>query len=654
MLSFVKDGKLVKVEGDPACSYSQGKLCAKGYAYVNYVYSENRLKYPLMQIPRGSGNWQRISWEQALTIIAEKMIDIKEKWGTKALGYNKFSGNLGVLHFAVEALFNSIGPHTKPIGNLCLSAGQDAQYYDFGGAYNPDPEDMQWAKGIIIWGANPAVTATQQFHHINRARAKGAQLVVIDPVFTATAAQADLFIQIKPGTDGLLALAVVKELYNRNKIDMAYVQSKLDGWHSFENYLKEVLSLEDASKTLGIPSAAIGELADLIAQAKPCTNWIGFGFQRHVNGGQNVRAVNTLSAVTGNMGLKGGGVYYSHGFPASILPSNLENWNKAVDSKCRHVSMINFAQESLQLTDPPLKFLWIACRNPITQDPESKSWDNLLNQLDFTVTVDLFMTATAQKSDMVLPAASFFEEYDINYSYWHYWIGLNQQAISPLHEAKSDLQITRELVEKINSIAPGMSNFPSHITATGWIEREFNEQVCSNLGIKNWHQLLAGPVKLKPKHGQEEQYSLYSPAAKKAGLPAMPKVIPHSPVCENFPFKLLTPQLLTQIHSQGEHTKWLNANQCNDSLKINPVVAHEKNIRDGDLVEVYNGRNSIIFKAQITSAVPKDVVIAPQASSQGNINTLIAAKKADMGSQENQVKGVAYYDTNVNIRKVVL
>ena len=218
ILSHVKDGKLIKVTGDPDHGYSKGQLCAKGYAFTEYVYSPNRLKYPMLQSPRGSGNWKRISWDEAYTIIASKMVELNQRYGSNlASGYNKFSGNLGLLHYATEGMFNSIGPHTMPIGNPCALTGRLAMNRSFGENFSSIPEDMAGAKLIVLWGANPAITNVHQMKFIYEARKKGAKLVVIDPVFSQTAKKADIYIQINPGTDRLLAHAIAKLVINRNQ-----------------------------------------------------------------------------------------------------------------------------------------------------------------------------------------------------------------------------------------------------------------------------------------------------------------------------------------------------------------------------------------------------------------------------------------------------
>lgn len=153
MLSHVVNGKLIKLEGDPAHGYCQGRLCAKGYAYTRYVYSPERLRYPLRQYPRGSGNWVRITWDEALSQIAEKIIELNQRYGSNfSLSYNKFSGNVGFMHYATEGMFNSFGSHTKLRGNACMSAGLDAIAYSSGEGRNPDPESMSDSKLIVIWG----------------------------------------------------------------------------------------------------------------------------------------------------------------------------------------------------------------------------------------------------------------------------------------------------------------------------------------------------------------------------------------------------------------------------------------------------------------------------------------------------------------------
>lgn len=461
ILSHVENDKLVKVEGNILHGYTRGRLCAKGYALTEYVYHPDRLKYPLRQFPRGSGNWQRISWEEALGFIAEKIIELYDRYGTSlACGYNKYSGNIGVLHQATEGMFRGLGPHTKVQGDVCLAAGNDALIYNREKVPIKDPEDMAKAKGIVLWGVNPARTTTHQWYFINKARDRGAKLLVIDPLYTPTAAQGDIYLQINPGTDGMLALATLKLLLEDGKLDERYIHERFIGWESLKSYLLEKVDLAEASDITGVPLEGIKELADLY-KGKNCATWVGFGLQRYSNGGQTVRAIDALVTLTGNHGEKGGGLYYNNA--SGIFPNNLINFprppqqEKAQD---RVVDINHFATEALALKNPPLKLLWVAGRNPLTQDQDLEQWHQLFRQLELIVTVDLFMNEMAAQSDLVLPAATFFEDYDLNYSYWHHWVAINQPAIPPYYEAKSDLEIARLLTQELNKRRPGFSSFP--------------------------------------------------------------------------------------------------------------------------------------------------------------------------------------------------
>ena len=177
------------------------------------------MKYPVLQSPRGSGNWKRISWDEAYNIIARKILELHDRYGSNlALGYNKFSGNLGILHYATEGMFNSLGPHTKPAGNLCMGTGEQAIRDSFGGEFrNPAPEDMAEAKLVVLWGANPAVTNVHQMKFIYSALKKGGNLVVIDPLFTATAAKRTCMFKFVPALTPSLLMGLPNYCWRKKK-----------------------------------------------------------------------------------------------------------------------------------------------------------------------------------------------------------------------------------------------------------------------------------------------------------------------------------------------------------------------------------------------------------------------------------------------------
>lgn len=657
MLTYVRDGRLLKVEGDPLHGYTQGRLCSKGYAYSEYVYSPDRLRYPLRQHPRGSGRWERISWDQALDIIAAKMIELKARYGSNlALAFNKVSGNIGLLHYAVEGMFRSFGAHTKPIGDPCLAAGQDAMYYSLGKALSPAPESMAKAGLIVIWGANPAWTAIHQLDFINKARDRGAKLVVIDPLFTPTAAQADVYIQIRPGTDGLLALALAKILVERNQYDREFVEHHLWGWEPFSSYLQNKISLSSAAAVTGVAEEAMEELVSLYASAGSCAAWVGFGLQRGSNGGQNVRAISALNALTANLGREGGGLFYLH--PSQdLFPLHLQNHSGPTGDgeKTREVDVNHFAEKLLSLNNPPVRLLWIAGRNPLSQDQDLRQWQELLRSLELIVTVDLFMTRTARMSDLVLPAASHFEDVDLNVSYWHHWLALNERALPPYYEAKSDLEIARMLTHRLNACASGFSNFPYTLTAEDWLAKEFTPQVLAAYGLTSWEDLKSAPHRYQGAIPWQDKkfptasgkFELYSPEAKEHRLPALSRFSPSR--TGDYPLRLISPQNPQRIHSQYEALSWLSK-EYDGILRMNPRDASVRNLTEGDRVRLFNAEGSICRKLQLCRTVPRGIVVAFQGG-EDPVNALIARSATDMGMKKSS-RNPAFFEIYVEVTKV--
>ncbi|MEL1133721.1 molybdopterin-dependent oxidoreductase [Desulfitobacterium sp. THU1] len=656
ILSTVENGRLTKVEGDPKHGYTHGRLCAKGYAYTEYVYSSQRLKYPLRQFPRGSGNWQRISWSEALEMIASKMIDLHDRYGSNlACGYDKYTGNIGILHQATEGMFRGLGSHTKTHGDFCLAAGEDALHYNRGKTELRDPEEMAKAKAIVLWGVNPARTAIHQWNFINRARDKGAKLLVIDPLFTPTAAQGDIYLQIRPGTDGLLAMAVLKYLNKQGLLDQDYIQ-KHHGWEAFQSYLNEEVSLEEASLVTGVPLEGIRALAEHYLEP-PCATWVGYGLQRYSNGGQTVRGIDALVALTKNQHQVGGGLYYSNFL--KLFPEMIKNFIRPQEEKDiveRSLDINHFAQEALALKDPPLKLLWIASHNPLSQAQNLQHWQKLFRQLELIVVVDLFMNETTAQADLVLPAATPFEEYDLHSSYWHQWIAINQKAISPFYEARSDLEIARSLTQVLNAHRPNFSSFPYLHTALDWIKEELTPEVLRRLGIDSWEDLLQRPRKLKLDEAADNiqtystetgKFQLMSGNAKKNQLPALVR-FQEQRIASSYPLRLLTPQSLLRIHSQYRGLTWLDLEQKTTRVEINPQDAEQRELREKDHVIVFNDRGSCLRRVKINSYLPRGLVVMAQ----GDLtNQLLAGQSTDMGIRTAGAKGAAFYDSWVEVKK---
>ncbi|CDL36221.1 Anaerobic dimethyl sulfoxide reductase chain A [Citrobacter freundii] len=518
--TWVKDDVITFVEGAPESTFTHGTPCVKGLSYPRRVYSPDRIKYPMVQDVRGSGNWRRISWEDAMQRIATKMLEIKKKDGSMlGLALSKYSGNLGVMGYAVEGMMSSLGYTTRFAGTPCWPAGIDAQNYDMGDMWCNDPEDMVKAKYIIIWGANPAWCSMHTMKYVYQAREKGAKVVVIDPLLTQTAAKADLYLRVRPGSDGALALGMARHLVDKGLVDQDFVNNYSHGYPEFEAYLRNSVTVEWAAEICGLSADVIRQLAEEFTAVNPATVWIGYGMQRHVNGGANVRAIDAFVAMTGNIGIEGGGARYGHlqtwgynyhgmmqkppagsvgmkgaGGPVGEFVSDSGEKSEFSD---RALNINQTAQGILDASEPPVRMLWVASKNPFAQDFDRNKMIKAFEKLEMVVCVDQFFNETVQHADIVLPVTTTFEQWDVSSSYWHYWLSVNEPAIKPLYECKSDPEIAALLSKTINKLEAGSCTFPQEFDAKRWLDQEFNEGMGKQFGIAGWDDLLEGPRKAK-------------------------------------------------------------------------------------------------------------------------------------------------------------
>lgn len=667
MVTTVKDGTITFVSGNEKNTYTRGRLCVKGNSYPRMVYSPDRIKYPMRQKGRGSGNWERISWDEAFTLIAAKILEIKKRYGsTLPICLNKYSGNFDILHYGIEGMMSSIGYTTRATGTPCWPAGIDAQAFDFGRILNSDPEQMVHAKYLIIWGANPAWCSVHSMYYIEQAREKGCKVVVIDPLLTQTAAKADEYIQIKASTDGALALGMARYILDHRLYDEVWLRENAKGAEAFFDYLRKNVTVEWAAEKTGIEAPIIERIAREYAVAKPANIWIGYGMQRHTNGGANVRAIDALGAMTGNIGVLGGGVNYAQldtwAFNYHAMGMKPPAGSKG--EKDRAININNFGAEVLSAQDPPIKMLWIACRNPLSQDPEAEVVKKAFEAMDFIVTADLFMNRSVAMSDLVLPVTTPFEAPGINVSYWHYWINLNQQAIKPMFEAKSDVEIAMGLSKKLNELEAGSCTYPTSGSLEEWVGLEWNENMKQLFGLRDWKDLYReGTAKAK---GMEiawqdlkfttpsGKYEFWSDKAVEYGNHPLPVYKEEMKTPDPYPIRLISPHWKYGLHSQFQNLDWMENINDHPVLEIHPALAREKGIGDGDLVKVWNDLGYFIVPVKITEAVPKDTMAVYEAwykKLDYNVNFTVKAIPADMGSFQTGMPGIAFHDNFVQIEK---
>ncbi len=683
--TFVKDGVVEFVEGSPESTYTAGGLCVKGYSYPRRVYSPDRIKYPMVQVGRGSGNWKRVSWEEAIDRIAQKILKIKELDGNLlGLGLDKYSGNFGITHYGVEGMMSSLGYTTRFAGTPCWPAGIDAQNYDMGDMWTNDPEDMVKSKYIIVWGGNPAWCSVHSMKYIYEARRKGAKLVVIDPVLTQTAAKADLYIRPHTSTDGALALGMARHLIDKGMVDQEFVSKHAVGFDAFKKYLKEKVSVEWAAAETGVSAAMIRHLAEEFATADPATIWIGYGMQRHANGGSMVRAIDALVAMTGNIGKEGGGARYGHlrtwGFNYNAMVMSPPEGSKgivgggpakgdfhfggdeATTYSNRNFNMNQAARDILAQKESPLRMLWVACRNPMSQNQNTALMKKAYDSIEAVVVVDQFFTKTVEQADIVLPHTTLFEEYNVNVGYWHYWMALNEQAIKPMYEAKSDVQIAALLSARMNKLAPGSCTFPLETDTRVWMEKEFNQGIHDLFGIKSWKDLKKGPKKAKLAssaswHDRKfktpsGKYEFFSSLAAEHGHAALPEYRPKR--AATAPLRVITPHSKFSLHSQFQNLDYMADFNPEPFVYVHPTTAAAKGIADGQQVRVFNSLGEVRLKARLTGNVPTQVLVMYEQwfkDSNFLVQKIIDDTPADMGAYKTGAPGTAVHDQFADIEK---
>lgn len=682
--SYVKNGVLEFVEGAQESTFTDGALCVKGYSYPRRVYSPDRIKYPMKQIGRGSGNWKRISWDEALTEIAQKILDMKQKDGNLlGMALDKYSGNFGITHYGVEGMMTSLGYTTRFVGTPCWPAGIDAQNFDMGNMWCNDPEDMAKSKYIIIWGGNPAWNSMHSMKFIYAAQDRGAKVVVIDPVFTQTAAKADLYIRVKTAQDGALALGIARHIVDKKLYDVEFVEKYSKGFYEYVQYLIGNVTVKWASEQSGVPEEVIRQVAEEFASADPAAIWAGYGLQRHTNGGANVRAIDAIAAMTGNVGKEGGGARYGHlqtwGFNYNALvqkqpegsvgytgkdkiKSEFANDEQAQSYSDRTININKLAESILTTDGPPVRLLWVACKNPFAQDFDRPKLKKAFDTLEMVVVADQFFNETVQNADIVLPVTTLFEEYTVNVSYWHYWLSLNEKAIPEQYEAKSDLQIGAMLSKKMNELQPGSCTFPQITDTRVWMEKEFNDGIHKFFGISSWQDLKKGPRKAKlastaswsdRKFGTPSGlYEFSSDQAEEYGHTKLPEYKERRKAYDKF--RVLTPHTQFGLHSQFMNLDYMADFNKEPFLYINPKAAEAKGIKDGDMVKVFNKVGEVTVKARLTENVAEDVLLMYEAwygRTNFNVQNVVDDESSDMGTFKTGAPGVAIHDQFADIVK---
>ena len=661
----VEDGRLRRIEPHEDNRATPGGACLKGLSYVERVHSPDRILHPLR---RTGGEFERISWDEALGAIAGKLSELRADPGPQSVFYYSGSGTKGMMNIVGRNFWRHYGGITATYGDLCWPAGLEATRLTLGDNKHSVPWDIAKARLIVLWGKNAAETNIHQMVFVDQALAAGAKLVVIDPRRTETAERASLLMQPRPGTDGALALAVAHLLVKNDRVDHGFIERHVVGYPEFAEMVEEYTP-EWAADVTDVPARYIHELAEYFGTMAPVTISPGYGMQRFANSGQTMRAMLALLAITGNIGVPGAGWVYanlqSHIFekvkdPFAFYPPEEPDGVVRVS-----VSTARLGPDMLAQQDPPLRMAWVERGNPVTQNPDTHTVLEAFRALDFRVVVEQFMTDTAREADIVLPAKTMFEQSDVIGAYWHHYIQLKQKVIEPPGAVKPESEVYRLLSERL--ALPGAADpamFPvSDEEVNAFLEREMEPYPELTL-----ERLKQGPV-LTP--GSEEvafsDFVFPTPSGKielasaeatdRWGLDSLPRYSEPAESIRNdqasdptaYPLHMLTPNTKNRIHSQFNNLKMISQFGDRPLAVMHPDDARGRGIRDGDRVRVFNQRGSIEIEAQLDNGLKQGCVCVTNGwwiSEGGTVNFLSAARETDMGY------GAAFHENRVEVSAV--
>lgn len=650
----VVDGKVIRIKGADN-PYTGGNVCVKMNHYVNYLYHPDRLLYPMKRVgAKGEGKFERITWDEAYQAIVENTKEVIKEYGPNAIMQYFYSGTLGyVSNYSMPArYFNKIGA-TGCLGNICLATGATAIPYTYGAEAGVDPEQYANTSLYVSWGTNEAASGVHQVKFIKQCKENGGKIIVINTTPTPISEFADLYIRPKVGTDAALALGIANVLITENLYDKDFVEKYT---HGFEQLKEQAANYtpEKASEITGVPAEDIIECARMYGTIKPSIMRIGYGMQRHTNGGSMIRAISFLPALVGEIGkghTSGYAFFNDHTWVVDwdVLGSTHLNTNP----NPRSINMIELSKAltgELETTkETPIKQLFVFVANPMTSTPNIEKTRKGLEREDlFTIVSDIFHTDTVDYADIVLPATTLFEQEDLNQDYLAWYIRYNEPAIEPLGEAKSNVEIFRGLAK-----AMGFTD-PEFDLTTGEIIAETLEHAGEMFGgityeelkEKHWHKVNPGvpygDLKFATPSGKIEFYS--ESIQKDWGLHPVAEYVPtkeskegNKELYAKYPLTFLTLTTKNFINGQMSQVEHIQAVNKKPVVFIHADDAKVRGIVDGERVIVKNDRGYTKLIAKITTEkVMPGVVLAYKSPwskilKRPNINATTSEELSDIG-----------------------
>jgi len=667
----VIDGQSIgRVRGSKQQTYTAGVVCAKVARYAERIHHPERLMHPVRRIgPKGSGQFERITWDEALDEIAAKFNEAERDFGAESVWPYYYAGTMGlVMRDGINRLAHE-KKYSRFYGTICSTIAWAGFAAGTGKVAGVDPREMVKSDLVVIWGTNPVSTQVNVMTHATRARKeRGAKIAAIDIYDNDTMKQADIKILLRPGTDGAFACGVMHVLFRDGFADRAYLAKFTDASPELEAHLA-TRTPEWASNICGVPAAEIEAFAHLIGNTPRSFFRLGYGFTRSRNGAAQMHAALCIPAVTGAWQHEGGGAFFNNGAIWKFDKTLIEGLD-AIDPKVRRLDQSKIGRiltgdaEAL-FGGPPVKAMLIQNTNPVTVAPEQALVRQGFAREDLFVAVhEQFMTETAMMADLVLPATMFMEHDDLYYGGGHQHISVGAKLIDAPEECRSNHEMLQGLASRLNASHRGFAMTPCEIIDETL--KSSGRGSVEELQADIWRDLQPDFRASHYLDGFAHTDGKFHFKADWANVPnannglmgqweTMPPFPDHWAVIEAtdvaHPFRLATSPSRSFLNTSFNETPSSQAREGAPTVMIHPVDASKLGIADGDAVTLGNHRGETTLTARIFDGLRRGVLIAesihPNKSHIGGrgINMLTG------GEAVAPYGGAAFHDNKVWVKK---